>query len=134
MEDSLTKPITATVRRLKNRYRVLVTNEDSFEEVVTFRVTSTRVYIALSTIFVLLTSVTVAILVLTPLKYYIPGYASVTNKNELQLLKMRTDSLEQSLIAKERYLSDIKTVLMGNEQALRDTQALVVPEPEKSTY
>lgn len=57
-----------TFRRLRNRYRLVVMNDDSYEEVVTFKLSRLSVYIGLSTLFVLLTGLTVALIVFTPLK------------------------------------------------------------------
>ncbi len=52
-----------TLRRLRNRYRLVVMNDDTYEEVVTFRLSRTSVYIALSTLFVMLVGLTVALIV-----------------------------------------------------------------------
>ena len=116
---------------MQNRYRLVLMNDDTFEEVIKFRLSRLSVYIALSTIFVLLVGLTVALLVLTPLKYYIPGYGKSENRTELQLLKMRTDSLQQALQYKEQYLQSLKKVL-GGEVAPRDTTTLKVPKTEIS--
>ena len=62
-----------TLKRLRNRYRLVVMNDDTYEEVVTFKLNRLSVYIALCTIFVVLVGLTVALIVFTPLKYYIPG-------------------------------------------------------------
>jgi len=120
-----------TLKRLQNRYRLVLMNDDTFEEVVKFRLSRWSVYIAFSTVFLLLVGLTVALLVLTPLKYYIPGYGKSENRSELQLLKMRTDSLQQALQYKEQYLQSIKKVLGGDVQP-RDTTALKVPKTEIS--
>ena len=116
---------------MQNRYRLVLMNDDTFEEVVKFRLSRWSVYIAFSTVFLLLVGFTVALLVLTPLKYYIPGYGKSENRTELQLLKMRTDSLQQALQYKEQYLQSIKKVLGGDVQP-RDTTALKVPKTEIS--
>ena len=63
----------STLKRLRNRYRLVVMNEDTYEEVVKFKLNRLSVYIALSTLFVLLVGLTVALIVFTPLKYYLPG-------------------------------------------------------------
>src|SRR5215831_9238300 len=101
----------STLKHLQNRYRLVVMNDDTYEEVITFRLSRLSVYVALSSIFVLLISLTVALLVFTPLKYYIPGYGNNTDRAQLQALKMRTDSLEQAIIYKDEYLNNIKKVL-----------------------
>lgn len=120
----------STFRRLRNRYRLVVMNDDSYEEVVTFKLSRLSVYILLSTIFVLLTSLTVALIVFTPLRLYIPGYGDVNTTKELRELKIKTDSLEESMRQKDRYMENLKAVLQGGTIKL-DTTTLNIPTPEK---
>jgi len=120
----------STFRRLRNRYRLVVMNDDSYEEVVTFKLSRLSVYILLSTIFVLLTSLTVALIVFTPLRMYIPGYGDVNTTKELRELKIKTDSLEESMRQKDRYMNNLKNVLQGGTLKL-DTTTLDIPTPEK---
>src|SRR5580693_10600782 len=110
----------STLKRLQNRYR-LVMNDDTYEEVVTFKLSRLSVYVFLSTIFVVLTGLTVALIVFTPLKVYIPGYGDVNNTKELRELKIHTDSLEQQMKYKDEYLESLKNVLKGNTSVKRDT-------------
>ena len=91
------------------------------------------VYMALCTIFVLLTGLTVALIVFTPLRLYIPGYGDINATRELRELKMRTDSLEQAVRYKDQYLENIKNVLQGNVTMKLDTTALDIPKPETIT-
>jgi hypothetical protein len=120
-----------TLKRLRNHYRLVIMNDDTFEEVIKFRLTRISVYIVMSTIFLLLVGLTVALLVLTPLKFYIPGYGKKESKTELQLLKMRTDSLQQALEYKQQYLDGIKKAL-GTDDTQRDTATLKVSKPDIS--
>jgi len=115
-----------SIKRLQNRYRLVVMNDDTFEEVITIKLSRISVYISMSIIFILLVGLTVALIVFTPLKYYIPGYGNMDSKTELQLLKIRTDSLEQSIHYKEQYITDIKKTLEGNSPGKRDTVAISV--------
>ena len=120
-----------TLKRLRNRYRLVIMNDDTYEEVVTFKLSRLSVYVALSTIFVLLTGLTVALIVFTPLKMYIPGYGDITNTRELRALKIKTDSLEQAMRYKDQYLESIKDVLQGETTVKLDTTTLNIPVPEK---
>jgi hypothetical protein len=121
-----------TLKRLRNHYRLVIMNDDTFEEVIKFRLSRISVYIVVSTVFLLLVGLTAALLVLTPLKFYIPGYGKKENKTELQLLKMRTDSLQQALEYKEQYLDGLKKVLGSDKTVPRDTTTLKVPKAEVS--
>ena len=118
-----------TLKRLRNHYRLVVMNEDTYEEVVKFRLTRLSVYIVMSSIFVLLTIFTVAMIVFTPIKYYLPGvgYGDAKQVREYRMLKIRTDSMENALKFKQKYLEDMKTVLQGKVPKL-DTNRLEIPK------
>jgi hypothetical protein len=121
----------STLKRLQNRYRLVVMNDDTYEEVVTFKLSRLSVYVSLCTVFVLLTGLTVGLIVFTPLKLYIPGYGDVNNTKDLRELKIRTDSLEQQVRYKEQYWESVRGVLQGNTTVKLDTTSLAIPKPEK---
>ncbi|MFN4973955.1 MAG: hypothetical protein ACK5GV_01785 [Bacteroidota bacterium] len=121
-----------SLNRLRNNYRLVVLNDDTYEEVVTFRLSRTSVYIGLSTIFVLLVGLTIALIAFTPLKYYIPGYGTRESRTALQMLKLRTDSLERAIRYKDQYLDGVKKALSGSGTMELDTTALDVPSKEAS--
>jgi hypothetical protein len=121
----------STLKRLRNRYRLVIMNEDTYEEVVKFRLSRLSVYMALSSIFVVLTFLTVSLIIFTPIKYYLPGvgYGDARQVKEYKSLKIRTDSMETALKYRQKYLDDLKKVLEGNVPKL-DTNKLNLPKPE----
>jgi hypothetical protein len=122
-----------TLKRLRNHYRLVVMNEDTYEEVVKFRLSRLSVYVVLSSIFVLLTILTVALIVFTPIKYYLPGvgYGDARQMKEYRTLKIRTDSMETALRYKQQYVDNLKKILAGEVVKL-DTNKLELPKIEKS--
>src|SRR5687768_6991432 len=122
----------STLRRLRNRYRLVIMNDDTYEEVVTFRLSRMSVYIALSTIFVLLVGLTVALIVFTPLKYYIPGYGDLRVDREYRQLMYVTDSLQRQVQYQSKYIEEVKNVLKGDTELTLDTTQLEVPQAEIS--
>jgi hypothetical protein len=122
----------STLKRLRNRYRLVVMNDDTYEEVVTFKLSRLSVYIGLSTIFVVLVGLTVALIVFTPLKYYIPGYDDLKVGREYRQMKYRVDSLETQINYQSKYIENIKNVLNGGEPKVLDTTKLKVPKDELS--
>ena len=122
-----------TLKRLRNKYRLIIMNEDNYEEVVKFKLSRWSVYSALSVIFVLLVALTTALIIFTPLKYYLPGVGLGNAKQikEYRELKMRTDSMEQSLKLQHQYLEDLQKVLSGKDIKL-DTNKLALPKVENS--
>ncbi|MBI5856826.1 MAG: hypothetical protein HZB42_04170 [Sphingobacteriales bacterium] len=123
----------STLKRLRNRYRLVVMNDDTYEEVVTFKLSRLSVYIMLSTIFVLLVGLTVALIVFTPLKYYIPGASSdYKSAMELRQLKYRVDQLEKQDALRVQYIDGIKKALSDGKTIPLDTTKLNVPKEDIS--
>jgi len=122
----------STLKRLRNRYRLVVMNDDTYEEVVTFKLSRLSVYVALSTIFVLLVGLTVALIIFTPLKYYIPGYDDLKVGREYQQMKYRVDSLEREVSNQANYIDQVRKVLRGETPVTLDTVQLNTPKEDIS--
>jgi len=119
---------TNRLKRLRNNYRLVVMNEDSYEEVVRFKLSRLSVYIAMSSLFIIMVALTASLIIFTPLKYYLPGvgYGNVKQIKEYKKLKIRTDSMEQALQQQQQYFQDLEKVLKGNVVKL-DTNKLNTP-------
>jgi len=124
----------STLKRLRNRYRLVVMNEDTYEEVVKFNLSRLSVYVFLSTVFVVLVGLIIALLVFTPLKYYLPGtgYGNAKQIREYRMLKIQTDNMEKELQYKQKYFDDLQKVLKGGLPVL-DTNRLKLPKVENIT-
>jgi hypothetical protein len=122
----------STLKRLRNRYRLVVMNDDTYEEVVTFKLSRLSVYVMLSTIFVLLVGLTVALIVFTPLKYYIPGFNDMQAGREYRAMKYKVDEMDKRVRQLELYNSGLKKALSDNRTVTLDTTQLTVPRQEPS--
>ena len=89
-------------------------NEDTYEELVTFKLSRLSVYVALCTLFVVLVGLTVALIAFTPLKLYIPGFGDARQAKEYQQLKVKADSIEKTLIYKQKFIENVEKVLKGD--------------------
>ncbi|MDC8002335.1 M23 family metallopeptidase [Aequorivita todarodis] len=101
-------------RKLLHKYRLVVLNEETFEERFSFKLNRLNVFV-FSTLFALfLILATTFIIAFTPLREYIPGYSSTTLKKKATQLAYQTDSLQKMLDINEQYLISIKKVLTGD--------------------
>jgi murein DD-endopeptidase MepM/ murein hydrolase activator NlpD len=126
VEESPTDKKKRTLwERLTAPYRLVLLNDETFEEVTSFRLTRMNVYILASTIFVILVLVTVSAIVYTPMKEYIPGYADVNMRRDVMNLKMQSDSLSRALQSNELYIQNIRRIITGDipTSSLLDTTA-----------
>jgi murein DD-endopeptidase MepM/ murein hydrolase activator NlpD len=100
--------------KLLNKYRLVVLNEDTFEERFTFKPNRLNVFVfSIISVLILITATTI-IIAFTPLREYIPGYSSVSLKKKATKLAYKTDSLQQVIDINEQYYSSIKKVLTGD--------------------
>jgi murein DD-endopeptidase MepM/ murein hydrolase activator NlpD len=124
-------------KKLLHRYRLVILNEDTFEERISFKIN--RLFIIILTIIfsLFLIALTSVLIVYTPLKTYIPGYTSRDFKKDATNLNIKIDSLEQIVLSQNLYFESIRKVLKGevdtivyNEDSIKNTQPLSVTREE----
>ena len=105
------KPLRA---RLMAKYRFVVLNENTFEEMLSYKLSRFNVFMIVSLSAILLVGATYMIIALTSLKEYIPGYDSTALRRQAINNTYLVDSLEQQLLLNQRYISSITDALSGN--------------------
>ena len=101
------------INKLTSRYRMLVVNEETFEEQFQFRLSRLNVIILSIFVFSIFSVGLFFTIAYTPLREYIPGYdSSEIRKNAIENLFI-TDSLINIYKKNSRYLNSVKKVLTG---------------------
>jgi hypothetical protein len=93
--------------------RLVILNEDTFEEIFSFKLNLMNVFVAATSGAILLISFTTVIIAFTPLREFIPGYSSSKLKKDATELALKSDSLTLALQQNEAYIKSIKKVLTG---------------------
>ena len=101
-------------KKLFTKNRLVILNDDTFEEVFSLRLTLMNVFVFASIGAILIIFITTFIIAFTPLREYIPGYTSTELKRNATELAIKSDSLEFAIKKNEMYLESIKKVLNGN--------------------
>jgi len=116
-------------KKLLHKYRMVVLNEDTFEERFSFRLTRLNVFVAAGLSVIFLIVATTVLIAFTPLREYIPGYSSAQLKEKATNLAYTSDSLQNVIRLNDQYLNSIKNALTGEldlDQLNRDS---VLGEP-----
>ncbi|HLV38814.1 M23 family metallopeptidase [Xanthomarina sp.] len=100
-------------RKLLHKYRLVILNEDTFEERLSFKLTRLNVFVVMTLSSILLIAGTTILIAFTSLREYIPGYSSTSLKKQAVELTYKTDSLQRLIAVNERYYESIKKVLQG---------------------
>lgn len=101
--------------KLRDKYRLIILNDETFEERVSFRLSRLNVFITLGTLSIFLIFLTTIIIAFTPLREYIPGYMDVTLPKKIYFLQQKVDSLERDFNQKNLYIHNIKNIIEGKE-------------------
>lgn len=109
-------------QRIRETYRLVILKEETLREVSSFRLTLLNLYILLSSLIIIVTILTVALIIWTPLKRYVPGYADIHNNTEFLRVNKRIVELEKQVEAYEVYLSSFKRLLAADPQTEEDLE------------
>ena len=99
--------------KLRNKYRLVIMNDETLEERLTFRLSRLNVFVVLGTLTIILIILTSILIAFTPLREYIPGYTNVELQKKLYELQIKTDSIEKGLEKKDLFIQNIKDVMNG---------------------
>jgi murein DD-endopeptidase MepM/ murein hydrolase activator NlpD len=117
------------LRKLKDRYRLLLINDSNFEERFSMRLNRLNVLLLGVGAFALYGAFVTAVIVLTPLKRYIPGYSDQETKRNAYRSLLMADSLEVKLRQRDIYIENLRLILSGEVKA--DSANLFAPLAEK---
>ncbi|PKH66761.1 peptidase [Flavobacterium sp. ALD4] len=126
-------------RKLFTKNRLVILNEDTFEEKFSLKLTLMNVFVVATIGAIFLISVTTFIIAFTPLREFIPGYSSSKLKRDATELALKSDSLTIALKKNEVYIQSIQKVLNGeleyakfNKDSILSSSEEVVPQVKLS--
>ncbi len=129
-EKRLKKKILLNKLFLKNRLVIL--NEDTFEEIFSFKLNLMNVFVIVSLSAILLVSFTTIIIAFTPLREFIPGYSSSKLKRDAMELALKSDSLSTALKKNEAYIQSIQKVLTGELEYAKFSKDSILASTEET--
>ena len=116
-QDKKDKKKRTFMNRLRNKYRLVIMNDETLEERLTFRLSRLNVFVVLGTLTIILIILTSILIAFTPLREYIPGYTNVGLQKKLYELQIKTDSIEKGLEKKDLFIQNMKDVMNGKDLA-----------------
>ena len=111
--DNKTKKKGRFKQKLTDKYRLVVLNEDTFEERFSLKLSRLNVFVLGGVLSFLLILVTTFIITFTPIKEFIPGYSSTALKIKATKLAFQTDSLKRKLDVMHDFTKALKPILTG---------------------
>tara|TARA_B100000795_G_scaffold163809_1_gene123188 strand:- start:4702 stop:5565 length:864 start_codon:yes stop_codon:yes gene_type:complete len=104
-------------QKLTDKYRLVVLNEDTFQERFSLKLSLLNVFVLGGVFSFLLILVTTFFITFTPVKEYIPGYSSTDLKIKATKLAFQTDSLKRKLDVLRDFTKALQPILTGEIEA-----------------
>lgn len=101
------------ITRLKEKYKLVILNDNTFEEKISFRASLWYLIIGTAAFAIVLVFLTLMIIKGTPLKHYLIGVSDVSSQREIVNAYLKIDSLTKLTEQNEVYLENIKRVING---------------------
>jgi len=109
-EPNKKKPL---LQRLKNKYRLIIYNDDTFEEIWFMRLSRLNVLAVFGTGAIILIALVSLLIAYTPIREFIPGYPEGDMRRTMVQNYARLDSLEKELQLRGQYIDNIATIMAG---------------------
>ncbi|MBL4652206.1 MAG: M23 family metallopeptidase [Flavobacteriales bacterium] len=101
------------IRSLRNKFRLVVMNDDTFEVKFSMILSPLNVYTWGGIIVLVVVFITSILIAFTPIREIIPGYADVQTKQMAAYSLMRADSLKEKARLELQYAENIRAILQG---------------------
>jgi len=111
--------------KLRNKYRLIIYNDDTFEEVWFMRLSRGNLFAVTSLLFIAIVAGLFTLIAYTGIRELIPGYPDGYMRRAIITNAIRLDSLENELRIRDQYFRSINALIAGEEPdnmiALLDT-------------
>jgi len=114
-------------QKLTNKYRMVLLNEETFEEVGNMRLTRLNLIALVGIVLILLVAITYVLIAFTNIRELIPGYPDATMRQNIRTNAMKLDSLEHEQSVRDQYFDNLNRIISGEipEMFMNDTSGMV---------
>ncbi len=106
--------------KLKVPYRLTVMNNETFEEVGSYKLTLMNLYILLCMLLFAGAAIVLLLIFFTPIKKWIPGYQNITQNTEFIIMEKKLNSIEEELAQYRLYTEKLGNIIHGNPELQLD--------------
>lgn len=103
------------LRKLKNKYRLIIYNDTTLEQVWYMRISRLNVLSFFIPLLLTLIVLIVVLIAFTPLREFIPGYPDDSTRRQIVYNALKADSLENVIRSWDRYFENVSSILTGKE-------------------
>lgn len=103
------------IKKLRYKYRLTVTNDSTFSEVMVFYLSRLNVFGYLGVFTIIITILVTLLFIHTPLNNFLPAYKDTQMKRQLVEMAVKMDSLQSELENQNAYFENIRRIVYGEQ-------------------
>jgi murein DD-endopeptidase MepM/ murein hydrolase activator NlpD len=103
------------LEKLRNRYRLIIYNDTTFQSVWSMKLTRIKVFTITSLASAAIIVLVIFLIAGTQLREYIPGYPKEEYREMLIRNALLVDSLENEIVVRDRFFQTINAIMRGEE-------------------
>jgi murein DD-endopeptidase MepM/ murein hydrolase activator NlpD len=113
------------LRKLLHKYRLVILNEESFEEVGFVRLSRLNLMAVGGFMVLLIIALVYVSVAYTPIRELIPGYPDAMMSHHIRQNAMKLDSIQRELAIRDQYFMNINRIVSGQrpEDFMNDTSS-----------
>ena len=124
-----TKEKEKLINRLRHKYRLIIYNDNTYEEVWYIKLSRLNMLALIGTIAILIIGIVFSVIAYTPVREFIPGYPDGNMRRNIVMNAIKVDSLEKELKIRDQYFRDINILVSG--KAPDDSVQVESNQPER---
>ncbi len=101
--------------KLKNKYRLVLLNDSTFQERGSLKLTRLNFLIIGGFVGIIMLAIIWSAIAYTPIRELIPGYPDAKMRNDIIQNKIRLDSLELEIAYRDQYFENLNAVIRGEQ-------------------
>ena len=110
MKEKEKKPLK---ERLLNKYRLVILNEETYEERISYRLNRLNIFLLTAFMALIIVITTICLIAFTSIKEYIPGYDSTALRTVAAQNIEKLDSLTFVMEKNQEFINSIGAVILG---------------------
>lgn len=103
------------LQRLADKYRLVILNDSSFQELGYIRLSRFNIISLSGTFLILVIALTYTVIAYTPIREQIPGYPDAEMRKNIILNAQRLDSLDNEIKFRDQYFANLSQIISGKE-------------------
>lgn len=112
------------INKLLDKYRIVLLNDSTFEEVGFMRLTRLNVITVGGIFAIVVIAIIWSLIAYTPIRELIPGYPNAEMRNNIVQNKIRLDSLEMEIRYRDQYFENLRAIIAGERPEDFITEAI----------